>query len=77
MSGNLWANEFHIVRVELKGPQNKKQFRKFNEALRQLVESSGGSVRFKPKERSTPEARPRKRSRPAPAKRSKRSRRRS
>ena len=72
---NIWKTEYHIVRVELKGPKSKEELLRFDDALRRLVEESGGSVRILAKEKDREGTRAPKQSRRSKAKRPKRSRR--
>ena len=48
---NIWKNEYHIVRVELKGPKSIKELLQFDNALKQFVEENGGIVRILAKEK--------------------------
>jgi hypothetical protein len=71
MSGFVAPNEYHIVRVELKGPKKRQELARFNEALARFVEANGGTVRFQGNERGPAAGRRRRRPRKA-AKRRKR-----
>ena len=73
---NIWKNEYHIVRVELKGPKSIKQLLQFDNALKQFVEENGGIVRILAKEKDKlahPLAREGDRAKARPSKRSTRS----
>jgi len=51
MSGFVAPNEYHIVRVELKGPKKRAELAQFNAELSRLVEAHGGTVRFQKNEK--------------------------
>ena len=48
---NIWRGEYHVVRVELKGPKSAAELEKFDNALRDFVQKTGGDIRILAKEK--------------------------